>query len=122
VVCVQEIGEDDSIYHYDQEAMDALNVAKPWKEDVNYFKKVRISGASPQFSLSVPHAWSPAAVAMLKIALHAHGGAMGRKAGEEVVGGLAASMKGGESQGAPARRRAGSMSLTRSFRSCSTST
>jgi len=82
---MEEIGEDDSIYHYDQEAMDALNVAKPWKEDVNYFKKVRIS-----------------AVALLKIALHAHGGAMGRKAGKEVVGGLAASMKGGESQAAAA--------------------
>jgi len=46
---LEELGEDDSIYHYDQAHMDALNSTRPWKEDPNYFKKVRISGehASP---------------------------------------------------------------------------
>ena len=44
IILAQQIGEDNSIYHYDKEAIDALNVAKPWKEDPWFFKKVRISG------------------------------------------------------------------------------
>lgn len=68
VFAMEEIGEDDDVYQYDADGQAALRVAKPWADDVFYFKKVRIS-----------------AVALLKIALHAHGGATGRKAGARVA-------------------------------------
>jgi len=61
-----------------EQSQSALDAAKPWKEDQWYFKKVRIS-----------------AVALLKIAMHAHGGATGRRAGTQIKGGLAAALSGG---------------------------
>lgn len=74
IFTMDEIGEDDSVYQYDADGQEALRVAKPWADDAFYFKKVRIS-----------------AVALLKIALHAHGGATGRKAGARVASLLAGS-------------------------------
>ncbi|KAL1630331.1 COP9 signalosome catalytic subunit rri1 [Neofusicoccum ribis] len=47
----------DALYNYDAEAQKAINDAKPWRADANYFKHVRIS-----------------AVAMLKMVMHARSG------------------------------------------------
>ena len=32
-VVFEEIGEDATIYQYDEEAQNALNATRPWKED-----------------------------------------------------------------------------------------
>lgn len=47
----------DALYGYSTEQQKAINNARPWKEDVQYFKNVRIS-----------------AVAMLKMVMHARSG------------------------------------------------
>ncbi|KAJ9638774.1 COP9 signalosome catalytic subunit rri1 [Coniosporium apollinis] len=47
----------DALYNYDPDEQKAINAAKPWKKDPNYFKNVRIS-----------------AVALLKMVMHARSG------------------------------------------------
>jgi len=56
---MEELGEDNTIYNYDQEAMDALNSARPWKEDPYYFKKVRISGSPGCTTIDFPCTFLP---------------------------------------------------------------
>lgn len=47
----------DSLYNYDPEAQKAIAAARPWAQDVNYFKHVRVS-----------------AVALIKMTMHARSG------------------------------------------------
>jgi len=49
--------ESDAIYSYDEAAMEKLREEEPWKKDVHYFKKMKISG-----------------IALLKMVLHARQG------------------------------------------------
>jgi len=49
--------ESDDIYRYDESAMEKFREAAPWKNDVHYFKKMKISG-----------------IALLKMVLHARQG------------------------------------------------
>lgn len=55
--------DDATLYHFSEEEQDAIHERKPWKEDVNFFKKVRIS-----------------AVALIKMVMHS------RSSGNGILG------------------------------------
>eukprot|EP00301_Raphidiophrys_heterophryoidea_P026068 c8900_g1_i1.p1 GENE.c8900_g1_i1~~c8900_g1_i1.p1 ORF type:complete len:355 (-),score=98.44 c8900_g1_i1:179-1183(-) len=54
---IQLVKDNDQIYHYDQNVHRALQTAKPWKKDPNYFRRCQISS-----------------VALLKMVTHAKSG------------------------------------------------
>jgi len=55
--------DDATLYHFSEEEQDAIHERRPWKEDVNFFKKVRMS-----------------AVALIKMVMHS------RSSGNGILG------------------------------------